>query len=134
MTTPHTIPESVQHPLVYIGSSPVNLRNRLSDHLRKPHLQSPAEKAAHADGVRLEVSWAKSEDADARLVKNALLQEYREERGELPNYEGVRGNKNVGPETNSPTLHWEHYVPLDESTLPNVPREPGVYRIRIAKR
>ena len=137
MTTPHTITQSVQDPLVYIGPAFTNLYVALAGHVRDPEVQSRAEKAAHADGVRLEVSWAVT--ADARLARNALRQAYRDERDGLPGYraksgEWVEGVVTVEHKTDETTLHWEHYVPLDDSTLPDVPREPGVYRIRIAKR
>ena len=150
-----TIRESVLEPmLVDIGRALTGevyegLRTRLgekiSDHqanLSSPHSGSQlnhAAKTAVAFGWSLEFSWAATESNEsAKAYEAALIRGYKEIYGHLPGFKRpdnggfVPGNR-VTPSDRGPvgTLVWSSWRPMENRNIADLPKQSGVYRIRV---
>lgn len=149
-----TILESILEPvLVDIGRARVKkvskgLRTRLDDKISdhqenicRPHSGSQlnhAAKAAVELKWRLEFSWAATGDnLSATAHEAALLRSYKELHGRLPGFrrpdngEFVPGNR-VHPKDEGTVglLNWSPWKPMEKDYISDVPKKPGVYRIR----
>ena len=133
-----SISQSVEEELVYLGASLAHLRDHLRGRVEPSDALSEAERKALADGICLQVSWVASA-MDARYIRNALHHAYRERHGNLPGYARLNGQRAEGVQqvehktVSVASLDWSDWLPMKKASLANVPNEPGVYRIRVAK-
>ena len=120
------------------------LTDKITDHLKNiaspysgRHLDS-ASKAAVDAGCKLEISWATAQDdAEASVYESALIRRYRAVYGHLPGFrlpddeQFFLGNKMTpGDKGAVEMLLWSPWEPMERETLPLLPKQPGVYRIR----
>lgn len=149
-----TIEESISDPnLIYIGRARVakttqglasRLTDKITDHLKNiasPHSGSQldsASKAAVDAGSRLEISWATAQnDEEAAAYEAALIRRYDAEYGRLPGFTRSEDNRFFPGNKQKPAdkgpagkLLWSSWAPMNESAMPDLPKQPGVYRIR----
>ena len=144
-----TIAESVAEELVYIGRTKGLqgwIGKRIDDidspgDIDTKHYPSPAEKAAAKAGWHLKVSWAETDgDKSTWIHKAALVEVHLDRHCHKPSFwndppgeriPGVQKFKKVkGPVV---TLSWSGWMPMVEDTKGDIPKGPGVYRIRAVK-
>lgn len=148
-----TIDESIADSyLIYIGRARAGrttqglasrLTDKITDHLKNiaspysgRHLDSASKAAVYA-GCKLEVSWAiAQDDSEASAYESALIRRYKAVYGYLPGFrrgdeQFFRGNKMTPSDKGEvETLLWSSWEPMEGETLPLLPEQPGVYRIR----
>ena len=134
------IPESVQAELVFVGTSRKDLQLAIGGKIRNPkNFDSGAERAAHTAGLVLWVSWAATSRPEA--YKAGLVLAHEAEHGRRPGFE----DPETGTWTSGVRLlvlaegvaegdsEWSDWMPMNNDTIPQIPREPGVYRIGVAQ-
>ena len=131
------IRESAQGELVFIGTAEKHLQFAIGKRIRQPRkFYGGAEKAVIECGQRLEVSWATTPTPEAH--KAALVLAYEEQHVRRPGFEchgtgkrilGVkRFTRKYGEAYDE--LMWSDWMPMIDSTIPRIPEELGVYRVR----
>lgn len=132
-----TIQESVQEELVFIGTAEKHLQFAIGKRIRLPgKFYGGAEKAAIESGRSLEVSWATTPTPEAH--KAALVLAYKGHHGRRPGFERhdtgewVRGIKLLIRKYGEAydELVWSAWMPMSDNTIPCIPEELGVYRVR----
>ena len=144
-----TIAESVVEELVHIGKAKglqgwigkrIDDIDSLGD-IDKKSIPGLPEKATVKAGWSLKVSWAETESHEsAGSYRNALWQEYVTRHDRRPSFwderqrawipDSKKVEKVKGPVGD---LSWSGWMPMVRATKDDIPKEPGVYRIRAVK-